>query len=190
MVTSRTELDALRHEEDDEPQLHVVAFYENLESGEWAKEIFDRIRSRAPLDAHATPGLWRFDALQDQSLADQAAADAADATVIIVAAPGTSPLPNLLLQCIEKALLNTEPRRVGLVSVIQDLDQLAKERLPAFRQLQALSRKARLRFFSLPARNLTRVGTSEDSFRFAPNRVVNTSLSIEMRSHRGWGINE
>ena len=189
-MTSRTEWDARTREDDEEPQLHVVAFYENLESGEWAKEIFDRIRSRAPLDAHATPGLWRFDTLKDQSQANQAIADAADATVIIVAAPGTSPLPNLLLECIEKALLNTEPRRVGLVAIVEDLDRLAKERLPAYRQLQALSRKARLRFFSLPARNLTRVAPSEDSFRFAANRVVKTSLSIERRSHRGWGINE
>src|SRR4026207_2424399 len=96
MVMTDTVWDSTTLEEDG-AELHVVAFYEDLRTGEWAKEIFDRIRSRVPRDTNTTPGLWRIDVLEDQDLYELAAGDAADAAVIIVAARGKHPLPNALL---------------------------------------------------------------------------------------------
>jgi hypothetical protein len=175
---------------EDEPELHVVAFYEDLRTGEWAKEIFDRIRSRAPRDTTATPGLWRFDALEDEHLGNIAAADAANAAVIIVATQGNRPLPRRLLECVEKALIKKGPARVGLVAILEQTEACAKESLPAYRQLQAISRKARLRFFSLPCRNVAQPVPTEESFRFAAGRFLDNSLSVEIRTYRAWGINE
>jgi hypothetical protein len=189
MVTIQTAWDRSIFQED-EPELHVVAFYEDLRTGEWAKEIFDRIRSRVPRYTNATPGLWRFDVLEDRHLETLAAADAADAAVIIVAARGTRPLPKRLLDCVEKALSQKGPARVGLVAVLEETDQGAKDALPAYRQLQAVSRKAKLRFFSLPCENLTPARSIAGRFEFASNALLENSLSIEIHSYRAWGINE
>lgn len=174
----------------EEPELRVVAFYENLETGEWAKEIFDRIRQRIPRDTGATPGLWRFDILEDDHLHDLAAADAANAAVIIVASRGTRPLPPCLLDCVEKALSQKRRARVGLVAVLEDADKKPKEALPAYRQLQAVSRKARLQFFSLPRRNLVDPPALNETLQFTSNRLLDYSLTIETHSYRAWGINE
>src|SRR6476646_3168249 len=99
MVMTQTIWDGSMLEEH-EPELHVVAFYEDLRAGELAKEIFDRIRSRVPRDTNTTPGLWRFDLLQNAHVEDLAAADVADAVVIVIAARGVRPLPNALLDCV------------------------------------------------------------------------------------------
>ena len=189
MVASQTAWDrpVLGYEE---TELRVVAFYQDLRTGEWAKEIFDRIRSRAPRDINTTPGLWRFDVLENEHLEKLVAADAATAAVIIVAAPGRHPLPQRLLDCVETALVHKGPARVGLVAVFENTGQHAKDTLPAYRQLQALSRKAKLRFFSLPCENLVRARSADDSFRFATNALLENPLSIEMHSYRSWGINE
>lgn len=189
MVASQTAWDGSVLERE-ETELHVVAFYQDLTAGEWAKEIFDRIRSRVPRDINTTPGLWRFDVLEDEHLEKLAAADAADAAVIIVAAPGTHPLPKGLLDCVEKALMHKQPARVGLVAIFENTARHAKDTLPAYRQLQALSRKAKLRFFSLPCENLAHARSVDDSFRFATNALIENPLSIEIRSYRAWGINE
>ena len=189
MVASQTVWDrsVLEYEE---TELHVVAFYQDLRTGEWAKEIFDRIRSRVPRDINTTPGLWRFDVLENEHLEKLAAADAADAAVIVVACQGTCPLPTRLLDCVEKALIHKGATRVGLVAVFENTGQHAKDTLPAYRQLQALSRKAKLRFFSLPCENLVHTRSADDSFKFATNALAENPLSIEIRSYRAWGINE
>jgi len=189
MVASQTVWDrsVLEYEE---TELHVVAFYQDLRTGEWAKEIFDRIRSRVPRDINTTPGLWRFDVLENEHLEKLAAADAADAAVIVVACQGTCPLPTRLLDCVDRALIRQGPMRVGLVGVFDDTSRHAKDALPAYRQLQALSTKAKLRFFSLPCENLVRAGSGEDNLNFAAASLTGDLLSIENRSYRSWGINE
>jgi hypothetical protein len=176
-------------EKEDERELHVVAFYEDLGAGERAKELIDRIHSRVPRDTHTTPGLWRFDILQHDHLTESAEADAAIAAVIIVAAQGKRPLPTRLLACIDKALAQKTSDRVGLVAILDGLDQIANETLPVYRQLQAICRNAKIRFFSLPARNLV-APAMYDGFAFGANRLPDNSLLIEIRSHRGWGIND
>ena len=189
MVASQTVWDKpiLEYEE---TELRVVAFYQDLRTGEWAKEIFDRIRSRVPRDINTTPGLWRFDVLENQHLEKLAAADAADAEVIIVACQGTCALPIRLLDCMERALIHQGPMRVGLVGVFDNTGRHANDALPAYRQLQALTRKAKLRFFSLPCESLVRAGSGEDNLNFAAVRLTGDLLSIENRSYRSWGINE
>jgi hypothetical protein len=176
--------------EEDGAELHVAAFYEDLRTGEWAKEIFDRIRSRVPRDTHTTPGLWRFDILQDDHVREVAVGDAADAAVIVVAARGTRPLPRRLLDCVEEALTLRHQARVGLVGILDGTDQIANETLPVYRQLQAICRHAKLRFFSLPARNLAPSPAVSEAIRFAANRFLDSSLSIEIHSYRTWGLNE
>lgn len=176
--------------EEHEPELHVVAFYEDLRAGELAKEIFDRIRSRVPRDTNTTPRLWRFDLLQNAHLEDLAAVDVADAVVIVVAARGTRPLPNSLLNCIAEGLLHKHIARVGLVAILDGADEIANQALPAYRQLQALCRNAKLRFFSLPSQNLAPAPTMSDSFRLTTGPLPDNLPQIEIHSHRAWGIND
>ena len=187
MVT--TQISRSRSIAEQETELHVAAFYEDLTTAEWAKEIFDRIRNRMPRDMHARPSLWRFDLLDDEHWEDLAIADASDAAVIIVATRGTRSLPQRLLDCVERALIKKNPMRIGLVAVLQHTDQIGKDSLPACRQLHALSRKAKLQFFSLPWGNLTPM-RGNDSSPLAANSVASDSLSIEIGSYRAWGINE
>ena len=189
MVATLTPLERTTPE-NDEPELHVVAFYEDLSRGELAKELIDRIRSRVPRDTHTTPGLWRFDVLQHEHLARSAASDAADAGVIIVAAQGGYPLPRRVLDCIETALARKRLERVGLVAILEGFDQIANETLPVYRQLQAICRNAKLRFFCLPSPNLSPTPSLSDNFRFGQSRLLDNSLSIEIHSYRGWGIND
>jgi len=176
--------------EEQEPELHVVAFYEDLRAGELAKEILDRIRSRVPRDTKTTPGLWRFDLLQNEHLQELGAADVADAVVIIVAARGTRALPNALLDCVANGIVKKRVPRVGLVAILDGSDEIANQALPAYRQLQALCRNAKLRFFSLPSRNLAPAPAVSDSFRLASGRFTDNFSQIEIHSYRGWGIND
>jgi hypothetical protein len=189
MVANQIEWErsATRYEE---TELHVVAFYKDVMAGEWAKEIFERIRSRVPRDINATPGLWRFDVLEDPYLESLATADAATAAVIIIATPGSNPLPGSLLDCVDNALLRQGPERIGLVGVFDNTGRHPSDALPAYRQLQALSRKAKLRFFSLPCENLVRAGSGEDNLNFPAMNLIGGVLSIENHSYRAWGINE
>ena len=174
----------------DETELHVVAFYEDLTSGEWAKEIFHRIQNRVPREMGARPSLWRFEVLEVERFAALAAAAATEAAVLIVAARGTRPLPKRLLDCLENALMKTGRARVGLVAVLKQTDRIAKDSLPAYRQLQAASRKAKLRFFFLPCANLIPSRSVEDDFQFASTDVLDNSLFTKTGLHRAWGINE
>ena len=174
----------------EEAELHVVAFYEDPESGEWAKEIVDRIRSRMPHARSTTPHLWGFDALENEDLGALASVDAASAAVIIVAAHGASRLPARLLDCVEQALVQQRSARVGLVAVMENTDGKPRDALSAYRRLQAISRKAKLPFFSLACENLIDRAAVTDGFHFAPKRLLDHSLFFELRSYRAWGINE
>jgi hypothetical protein len=118
------------------------------------------------------------------------AADVADAVVIIVAAQGTRPLPNSLLDCVAKGLVQKRLARVGLVAILDCPDEIANQALPPYRQLQALCRNAKLRFFSLPSRNLIPTPAPDDSFRFGASRLTDNFPRLESRSYRGWGIND
>ena len=187
--TARASQEAAR-EKEDQPELHVVAFYEDLKAGEQAKELIDHIHSRVPRDTHTTPGLWRFDVLQNDRLMESAAADATEAAVIIVAAQGRRPLPMRVLACIEDAVSQKPPDRVGLVAILDGIDQIANETLPVYRQLQAICSRVKIRFFSLPSRNLIPTPAVNDSFYFGATRIPDSSISIEIHSQRGWGIND
>jgi hypothetical protein len=110
--------------------------------------------------------------------------------VIIVATRGTRPLPKRLVDCIEGALAKKGPARIGLVVVLEQTDQRAKDTMPAYRQLQAISRKAKVRFFSLPWGNLAEVRSAEENAPFAPTLIVDGSFSIGTGRYRAWGINE
>jgi hypothetical protein len=188
MVTSEVAWDQPTAE--DETELHVAAFYEDLTSGEWAKEIFDRIRRRMSREINATPRLWRFDVLQNEDFAAAALADTAEAAVIIVAARGTRPLPERVLHLLEQALMKHRRGRVGLVAVLEQTDQITKERSPAYRQLQAVSRNAKTRLFALPSSNAMPTLALDESAQFAPRSLLYDSHLVEIGPYRAWGINE
>ena len=190
MVATARVSESAASEDEDQPELRVVAFYEDLTTGERAKELIGRIHSRVPRETHTKPCLWRFDVLQDENVLRSAAADAAEAAVIIVAAQGRRSLPIRLLGCIENALAQEPPDRVGLVAILDGVDQIANETLPVYRQLQAICRNAQIRFFSLPSGNLVPVQAINDGFHFGGNRFTDNSTSIEIHSYRGWGIND
>lgn len=173
-----------------ESQLQIAAFYEDVRTGEWAKGIFDRIRRRLPWHVRAELALWRFDVLQDAHVKKLARADAAQAALVVVAAGGAQPMPEAVIHCLEKSLKVNRRERVGLAALLDERYTGVKDTSPVYRQLQALSTIARLRLFFLPCGDGTHVAGDEESFEHAAPGCLDDSLFLPTHCSEHWGLNE
>ena len=163
----------------------VVSIYEDLGGRELLLQLCNSLAWKFKDDLEFQFGWWRFKYLADPEIAMEAAQSAAQADLILLAAP-SSELPVEVQRWFEAWLPNREAADGALV-LVQPSPEGASPSLPDF--LRRTAKRARLDYLLLssPGSTAGLAGTSAGYSLFQP--YLN-ELLIEDDQPVHWGINE
>ena len=127
--------------------IEVLIAYDSVCSGKRAKELCDRLQTRLGPEYQLNLRLWSLAALQRDSLALAALADAASADLPFVAAAGDKPLPAPIRSWFSRCACRIHGGG-ALILQIHGIFKMEEELSSAYQLLKQVARGAGLGFFS------------------------------------------
>lgn len=141
--------------------IKVVIAYDNLETAKRAERVYERLAGNLSATFDFQQRLWRFDVLEEDALCAEAARDAANADIVIVAMKDDSRVPEAVRRWLESFLA----RHTGAAALVALLQHASA---PVQPYLEDVARRGGMDFFAQsgeaptpkPTRNFTAVRPS------------------------------
>jgi hypothetical protein len=172
------------------PELNIVVVYETFPNAIQAREMSERLAGELQLDGEIDCDFWNFELLNNAYLRGQAAAEASDAGMIIIATSAAGELPPQVLTWI-----NSWPRHpredLAALVVLMDLPGEIEDTPPVCEFLRQIASERGMDFFC----------KAGEWWQFdlepvkANRRAENPLVGPEGHGYRehigsGWGIND
>ncbi len=174
-------------------RLDVLLVYEDFATGLRAREALEHWVHQLEVQADARVNLWRFDLLRDSSDARQAAREAFEADIIVLAAHGQGGLPSWIKTWLQQALASRADRPTALVASLDESARDSAGENPVLTQVEALAQEAGVELF--PHFGSSASMQTGLTFAAVSERAHTTSAVLDEILHRHdsysrWGINE
>jgi hypothetical protein len=125
----------------DNVSIKIVIAYDSAATGKRAEAIYERLARRLGNSFDFKQRLWRFDVLEQESLRAEAARDAADADIVIVATNQGKKLPDGVQNWLESSL----QQHNGAAALVALLDHPSA---PVQPYLEEVARRGGMDFFA------------------------------------------
>lgn len=125
----------------DNVSIKIVIAYDSAANGKRAKAIYERLAKRLGNNFDFEQRLWRFDVLEEEDVRAQAARDAADADIVIVATNQDKKLPEGVQDWLESSLR----KHSGAAALVALLDHPSA---PVQPYLEEVARRGGMDFFA------------------------------------------
>ena len=125
----------------DNVSIKIVIAYDNAATGKRAEAIYERLAKRLGNNFDFEQRLWRFDVLEEADVRAEAARDAADADIVIVATNEDKKLP----EGVQTWLENSLQRHSGAAALVALLDHSSA---PVQPYLEEVARRGGVDFFA------------------------------------------
>lgn len=125
----------------DNVSIKIVIAYDSAATGKRAEAIYDRLARRLGNNFDFEQRLWRFDVLEEEGVRAQAARDAADADIVIVATNENKKLPEGVQDWLESSL----QKHSGAAALVALLEHPSA---PVQPYLEEVARRGGLDFFA------------------------------------------
>jgi hypothetical protein len=125
----------------DNVSIKIVIAYDSAATGRRAEAIYERLASRLGRNFDFEQRLWRFDVLEEENLRAEAARDAADADIVIVATNENRKLPEGVQNWLESSL----QQHRGAAALVALLDHPSA---PVQPYLEEVARRGGMDFFA------------------------------------------
>jgi hypothetical protein len=174
---------------------NVVIAYENFAAGKHAKETYDVLTRNLGHECRFSHQMWNFDVLGNPKLREMAAADAAQADIVIVSFESANKLPGSVKAWIEQ-WLDKKANAIALVALFASPGEEGAQSRATREYLADVARRGRMEFFAQPRseRNPADNNGSRDPSRASqldlgvlPTFAAGEQLDL---SYPRWGINE
>ncbi len=131
------------------PTLKIVTAYEDFAGSLRARELLDRVAFGLKGEFKITNDVWKFELLGHPQLREYAAADAADAALIIVSADGEVELPAFVNDWVASCLQHRRSVPAALVALLSREENVHSTPPPACTDLRRLAERAQVDFFCM-----------------------------------------
>jgi hypothetical protein len=125
----------------DNVSIKIVIAYDSAATGKRAEAIYERLARRLGNNFDFEQRLWRFDVLEQENLRAEAARDAADADIVIVATNQGKKLPDGVQNWLESSL----EQHSGAAALVALLDHPSA---PVQPYLEEVARRGGMDFFA------------------------------------------
>ena len=125
----------------DNVSIKIVIAYDSAATGKRAEAIYERLAKRLGNNFDFEQRLWRFDVLEEEGVRAQAARDAADADIVIVATNEDKKLPEGVQDWLESSL----QKHSGAAALVALLEHPSA---PVQPYLEEVARRGGLDFFA------------------------------------------
>jgi len=173
------------------PAFHTLVLYEDFAAGRRATDTCNLLMARLGDEFELRCSLWKFEVLRNSKLNELAAVEATEADVIIVAAHGSTPLPDEVTAWVDAWLPGRGAHPAALIAVVDSAFHHRDRSSAASDYLRHVAATAKMDF-------LTQV-TSFTANDYAvssipPKAETSTMLPGDVSrwdvAERHWGINE
>jgi hypothetical protein len=127
--------------------LRALVMYEDAAVGNRALAMLNRVARGVTTPGQLRCSLWRFHFLNDPSLLEMAAAEAAGADIILIALPDWASLPSEVSEWISMWLMTRGKRPKALVALADEPPGVNGNTRCAFARLREVAQSARMDFF-------------------------------------------
>ena len=125
----------------DNVSIKIVIAYDSTANGKRAEAIYERLAKRLGNNFDFEQRLWRFDVLEEENVRAQAARDAADADIVIVATNEDKKLPEGVQDWLESSL----QKHSGAAALVALLEHSSA---PVQPYLEEVARRGGMDFFA------------------------------------------
>jgi hypothetical protein len=125
----------------DNVSIKIVIAYDSAANGKRAEAIYERLAKRLGNNFDFEQRLWRFDVLEEENVRAQAARDAADADIVIVATNEDKKLPEGVQDWLESSL----QKHSGAAALVALLEHPSA---PVQPYLEEVARRGGMDFFA------------------------------------------
>jgi hypothetical protein len=155
---------------------NVVLIYEDRPTGKRAMAAFRCLADHLQDEFLVRNSLWSLDLLRNPQIRDVAAAETADADMIVVSIHGHKDLPDVVKASLKKWLNRKKTREGALVALVDPDVERENSASPTLAYLRDIADRAKLDFFAhgaeLPARRF------EASLEQQANTVAGSDRSV------------
>jgi hypothetical protein len=173
------------------PVFQALVLYEDFAAGRRATETCNLLMAKLGEEFELRCSMWKFEVLRNTQLNQMAAVEATEADIIIVAAHGTSPLPDEVTHWVDawRPLRGDHP--AALVALVDSAFHRADRPSETHNYLQDVAAAANMEFLTQVAAFLPNQSVVSG---FPPNTDAGSVQSADVPrwsvSERHWGINE
>jgi hypothetical protein len=180
---------------DKNPPFKIVVAYEDFDAGLRAKEMLERLSQQLIPEFEVSRDVWKFELLGHPQLRKQAAREASEADMILIAARAESELLPHVTSWIDEWASNRNGRVAALVALLDQEQENENELPPLCALLQQTAERAGMDFFCKTG-DWHQQDFDYVFFETTPRPSSATRLQgveevlYQDASRRGWGIND
>jgi hypothetical protein len=176
------------------PTFNILTAYESLERALRVKELLDRLASDLRSTCKINCEFWNFELLEHPPFRAQAAAEASEANMVIIAARGDTDLEDGVKSWLEAWLPRRQSEHTALVALLDEEGRRSGEPPRPCAYLQKIAERSNMDFFCQAG------GWQPDQLQYVvesvhretevPFRVTIPEASSRNEAFYGWGIND
>src|SRR5262245_9405073 len=125
----------------------IVTKYEDFAAGLRAVQMLERLSARLRSEFQLISSVWKFELLDNRTLRDQAAAEAAAADLIIISTSSAADLPDSVKNWIAGWVPNKQGYRTALVALFGREETSTSQPPPVWTYLRDAAENAKMDFF-------------------------------------------
>jgi len=175
------------------PTFNILTAYESLERALRVKELLDRLASDLRSTCKINSEFWNFELLEHPAFRAQAAAEASEANMVIIAAKGDTDLTDAVKSWLEAWLPQRQAGHTALVALLDAEGRRSAEPPRPCAYLQKIAARSSMDFFCQSG------GWQPDQLQFVVENVhreasgpfaVTLPETSRSEDFYGWGIND